>query len=162
MKKHITITLWIIALTVIWFISALMLFYLILPPFFSTEELIFICLACILFASTIVYIIVRWKRKLTPENKKTNIRKMLLAVFFVILLICFVYIPLILHLPTNCRCEQPVFRWKYAIYYGECFQGEGGNGNNFQKIEGTGWREYFGLRDFECPCDKYKFKTNSF
>ena len=157
MKKILIIILRIIALTIIWLASAYMLFHLISPPFLSTEELIFICLACILFASTIVvYIIVRWKRRLSPENKKANIRKMLLAVFIVIPLIYFVYIPLILHLPTNkdyC-CGYPVFRWKYAIYCGESFQGEGGNGNNFQKIEGTGWREYFGFRDFKCPCDK--------
>ena len=147
-----------ITLTTVWLLLAFMLFLVLMPVFVSTEELILICFACIIFASAIVYIIVRWKRKLTDENRTRKKKRMMLTVSVVIVFVCFAYIPYFIHLPVSekkCSCEEPVFRWKYAIYCGECYQGEGSGkyGNcNFQKIEGTGCREYFGLRNFECPC----------
>ena len=78
----------------------------------------------------------------------------------IIILIVIILVSLIpfARLPVGGKlcCEQPLVRWKYAIYYGECWEGEGGGGCDFKKIEGTGWREYFGLKNIECPCDKNK------
>ena len=93
-----------------------------------------------------------WKQKL--QNKNIGKRNIL---FFVLVIIVFIFvvIPFIkLPLGNKYCCEQPLVRWKFAVYYGECWEGEGGDGCKFTKIEGTGWREYFGLKDFECPCDK--------
>ena len=39
--------------------------------------------------------------------------------------------------------EQPVVRWKFAIYYGEC---DDETGCHFSKMDDTGPLEYFGLR----------------
>jgi hypothetical protein len=81
--------------------------------------------------------------------------KKTIIILGIIAVIVFVLIPFIrLSIGNKYCCEQSLVRWKYAIYYGECWEGEGGDGCKFTKIEGTGWREYFGLKDFECPCEK--------
>jgi hypothetical protein len=48
-------------------------------------------------------------------------------------------------------CEQPVFRWKYAIYYGECWEGEGGDGCEFTKIEENRLARIFWVKKFCMP-----------
>ena len=40
--------------------------------------------------------------------------------------------------------SSPVWRWKFAIYYGEC---DDETGCHFQKMAGTGLLEYVGLRE---------------
>ena len=46
-------------------------------------------------------------------------------------------------------CESPTYRWKFAIYCGEC---DDETGCHFKKIEKTGLAEYFGLS--EIPCEQ--------
>ena len=90
------------------------------------------------------------KSKKKKKRKKTG----KILIIGIILLICVIIPFLRLRVGNEYCCEQPLVRWKFAIYYGECWEGESGDSCKFTKIEGTGWREYFGLKDFECPCDK--------
>ena len=63
-----------------------------------------------------------------------------------ILLIAFSYI---FKIRTNYYCcESPTYRWKFAIYCGEC---NDETGCYFHKMEGTGVLEYFGCREIDCP-----------
>lgn len=65
-----------------------------------------------------------------------------------VLLISFAYI---FKLETDYYCcESPTYRWKFAIYCGEC---DDETGCHFSKIEKTGFMEYFGL--WEIPCEKH-------
>ena len=48
-------------------------------------------------------------------------------------------------------CESPTFRWKFAIYCGEC---DAETGCHFIKLENTGFMEYLGLREINCELNK--------
>jgi hypothetical protein len=138
-------------LAVVWLLLSLLVWMAVIPASMGAWELVLISIASLSAAGTIMWLTGQFWKRYKPASKK--MRALIISV--AILLFCFVVLPFY-QLPIAGReycCEQPVFRWKYAIYYGECFEGEGGEGNDYKKIEGTGWMEYFGLKGFECPCD---------
>ncbi len=56
-------------------------------------------------------------------------------------------------------CEYGLVKWKFAIYYYDSWKGEGGDGTYVRKLDKSGWKEYFGLKEIKCPCEQTKNDT---
>jgi len=143
-------------ISAVWLFSALILLALVIYMFPLLREYILAYLACALFVGLIILLITIWKRKMRKENKEIGKKHILLLIpviiGFILVVTPFIKLPV-----SNESCYgKPLVRWKFAIYYGEYWgvDGEGGESCDFTKIEGTGWREYFGLKDIGCPCNK--------
>ena len=83
-------------------------------------------------------------------NKNKKILLSLSGVIFIAFLVFIV--PVYIPIQKNC-CEYGLLRWKFAVYYVDGWEGEGGGGSYREKMEGSGWREYFGLKEIKCPCE---------
>ena len=75
-----------------------------------------------------------------------------------VILILIIYIPYTVKICTRKYCdESPIIHWKFAIYTKVCNEAKV---CHYQKMEGTGILEYFGLKKISCNSknDKTVFK----